>query len=130
MHNVMEFVPPHVNTICAGIAASIASYVWAGGQFHKRVALPHARIMIHQPASTLTDENDNNIDLLDCEFESIFAMREVLVYSERTGKPVWIISQDLERDVVMSAKEAKAYGIIDHIKENLEKQNIFDFIFL
>nr|YP_010365489.1 ATP-dependent Clp protease proteolytic subunit [Pereskia aculeata]UOU85434.1 ATP-dependent Clp protease proteolytic subunit [Pereskia aculeata]WRH31696.1 clp protease proteolytic subunit [Pereskia aculeata] len=116
MHNIMQFVPPDVNTICVGIAASMASYVLLGGEITKRVALPHARIMIHQPASSFMD--DKTVDVYS-EAEEILSMRETItrVYAQRTGKPLWVIVEDLERDAFMSATEAQAYGIVDLIGE-------------
>nr|YP_010166102.1 clp protease proteolytic subunit [Rhipsalis teres]QRV60075.1 clp protease proteolytic subunit [Rhipsalis teres] len=143
IHNIMRFIPYDINTICLGLAASIASYVLVGGEYKKRIALPHARIMIHQPACywvEVEDEDDDDKDDEDKidkiqkmghidsynECKSIMSIRETIarVYSERTGKPLWIISQDLERDFYMSAIEAKAYGIVDCIKEKSKKQNI------
>lgn len=129
IHNIMRFIPSDINTICLGIAASIASYVLVGGEYKKRIALPHARIMIHQPACNFVfpeNDDEDKVGLLYSELEGIMSIRETItrVYSERTGKPLWIISQDLERDFYMSAIEAKAYGIVDRIKEKSKKQNI------
>nr|QFG71176.1 clp protease proteolytic subunit [Mammillaria albiflora] len=124
--NVMQLIRSPVMTICLGIAASMASYILAGGAYKKRVAFPHARIMIHQPSANLNkykdededeDEEVESIDLLYAEFTELLNLRETLArgYSKRTGKPLWIISQDIERDVYMSATEAQAYGIVDHV---------------
>ncbi|KAJ8434634.1 hypothetical protein Cgig2_032912 [Carnegiea gigantea] len=129
MRNVMRFVPPDVNTICLEIAASMASYVLARREYKKCVALPHARIMIHQHACPFAFTNNDDEDragLLYSELEALLTIRETTtrVYSERMGKPIRIISQDLERDFYMSAIEAKAYGIVDHINEKSKKQNI------
>ena len=118
--NIMQFIPSSVATICLGIAASMASYILAGGRRKKRVAFPHARIMIHQPSANFRKEEgeeEGNIDELYGELAELVTLRESLArgYSERTKKPLWIISQDLERDVYMSATEAKAYGIVDRV---------------
>nr|QTI91332.1 clp protease proteolytic subunit [Ferocactus latispinus] len=117
IYNVMQFIPSGVVTVCLGIAASIASYILVGGAKKKRLALPHARIMIHQPSANFNMEGDerSSVDDLYGEVAELLTIRESLAraYSEKTGKPLWIISQDLERDVYMSATEAKAYGIID-----------------
>nr|QTI91192.1 clp protease proteolytic subunit [Echinocactus grusonii] len=119
IYNVMQFIPSGVVTICLGIAASMASYILVGGEYKKRVALPHARIMIHQPSANFnTDrEEESSVDELYGELAELLTIRETLArgYSERTGKPLWIISQDLERDIYMSATEAKAYGIVDRV---------------
>nr|QTI91264.1 clp protease proteolytic subunit [Leuchtenbergia principis] len=97
----------------------MASYILAGGKSKKRVALPHARIMIHQPSANfnMDGEEESSIDELYVELAELLTIRESLArgYSERTGKPLWIISQDLERDLYMSATEAKAYGIVDRV---------------
>nr|YP_009159810.1 ATP-dependent Clp protease proteolytic subunit [Carnegiea gigantea]AKR06831.1 ATP-dependent Clp protease proteolytic subunit [Carnegiea gigantea] len=127
MYNVMQFVPTAVSTICLGMAASMASYILVGGEYKKRVAFPHARIMIHQPSAALTSPDEKReVSELYNELEELVAIRETVTrgYSERTGKPVWIISQDMERDFFMSATEAKAYGIVDLIKGTSKKQNI------
>nr|QFG71411.1 clp protease proteolytic subunit [Mammillaria pectinifera]QFG71562.1 clp protease proteolytic subunit [Mammillaria solisioides] len=116
--NVIQFTRSPVMTICLGIAASMASYILAGGSQKKRVALPHARIMIHQPFVQLEyEEEEESVDVLYTEFAELLILRETLArgYSERTGKPLWIISQDMERDIYMSAKEAQAYGIVDRV---------------
>nr|QTI91365.1 clp protease proteolytic subunit [Ferocactus setispinus] len=118
IHNVMQFIPSGIVTICLGLAASIASYILVGGAYKKRVAFPHARIMLHQPSANFeVDKEEEEEDELYGEFAELMTLRERIVrgYSERTGKPPWIISQDLERDVYMSATEAKAYGIVDHV---------------
>nr|QTI91295.1 clp protease proteolytic subunit [Ferocactus latispinus] len=119
IYNVMQFIPSGVVTVCLGIAASIASYILVGGAKKKRLALPHARIMIHQPSANFNMEGDerSSVDDLYGEVAELLTIRESLAraYSEKTGKPLWIISQDLERDVYMSATEAKAYGIIDRV---------------
>lgn len=105
----------------------MASYILVGGEYKKRVAFPHARVMIHQPSATFTSEDEKQeVSVLFSELEELVAIRETITrgYSERTGKPVWIISQDMERDFFMSATEAKAYGIVDLIKGTSKKQNI------
>nr|YP_010517980.1 ATP-dependent Clp protease proteolytic subunit [Stenocereus thurberi]UXN84246.1 ATP-dependent Clp protease proteolytic subunit [Stenocereus thurberi] len=127
IYNIMQFVPTAVSTICLGMAASMASYILVGGEYKKRVAFPHARVMIHQPSAYFISEDDKQeVSTLFGELEELVAIRETITrgYSERTGKPVWIISQDMERDFFMSATEAKAYGIVDLIKGTSKKQNI------
>nr|QFG71332.1 clp protease proteolytic subunit [Mammillaria huitzilopochtli] len=115
--NVIQFTRSTVMTICLGIAASMASYILAGGSQKKRVALPHARIMIHEPFIPLEHEEDDDVNQLYAEFEEVLIIRETLArgYSERTDKPLWIIYQDMETDIYMSAKEAQAYGIVDRV---------------
>nr|YP_009868484.1 clp protease proteolytic subunit [Oroxylum indicum]QKG62891.1 clp protease proteolytic subunit [Oroxylum indicum] len=112
--NIMQEVPPEVHTICAGIAASMASFLLIGGSFTKRIALPNAWVMIHQPASDLEECNTGDLVLDAGELLKLHNMI-VKVYAQRTGKPFWIIYTDMERDVFMSATEALIYGIIDLI---------------
>nr|YP_010286903.1 clp protease proteolytic subunit [Hydrocharis morsus-ranae]UKT60932.1 clp protease proteolytic subunit [Hydrocharis morsus-ranae] len=110
--DIMQLVPQDVHTICMGLAASMASFILVGGEITKRLAFPHARVMIHQPASSRFEAATGELVL---EAEEILRLRENLtrVYAQRTGTPFWVISEDMERDVFMSAVEAKAYGIVD-----------------
>nr|YP_007890301.1 ATP-dependent Clp protease proteolytic subunit [Cistanche deserticola]AFZ99585.1 ATP-dependent Clp protease proteolytic subunit [Cistanche deserticola] len=110
--DIMQLVQPEVNTICIGLAASMGSFILVGGEITKRLALPHARVMIHQPASSFFKSQTGEFIM---EAEEIMNLREILtrVYVQRTGKPLWVVSKDMERDVLMSATEAQAYGIVD-----------------
>nr|QFS20353.1 ATP-dependent Clp protease proteolytic subunit [Saprosma merrillii] len=110
--DTMQFVPPDVHTICIGLAASMGSFLLIGGEITKRLAFPHARVMIHQPASSFYESPTGEFVL---EAEELLTLRETItkVYVQRTSKPLWVISEDMERDVFMSATEAQVYGIID-----------------
>nr|YP_009576708.1 clp protease proteolytic subunit [Adonis sutchuenensis]YP_010131203.1 ATP-dependent Clp protease proteolytic subunit [Adonis amurensis]YP_010427155.1 clp protease proteolytic subunit [Adonis pseudoamurensis]YP_010719217.1 ATP-dependent Clp protease proteolytic subunit [Adonis ramosa]QBK48013.1 clp protease proteolytic subunit [Adonis sutchuenensis]QPZ75851.1 ATP-dependent Clp protease proteolytic subunit [Adonis amurensis]USN89999.1 clp protease proteolytic subunit [Adonis pseudoamurensis] len=112
LYDTMQFVPPDVHTICMGLAASMGSFLLAGGEITKRIAFPHARVMIHQPASSFYEAQTGEFVL---EAEELLKIRETVtrVYVQRTGKPLWVVSEDMERDVFMSATEAQAHGIID-----------------
>nr|WRW11042.1 ATP-dependent Clp protease proteolytic subunit 1 [Lathraea japonica] len=112
LYDTMQFVRPEVHTICMGLAGSIGSFILVGGEITKRLAFPHAWVMIHQPASSFHMSQAGEFIL---EAEELLKLRETItkVYVQRTGKPLWVVSEDLERDVFMSATEAKAYGIID-----------------
>nr|UUJ37592.1 ATP-dependent Clp protease proteolytic subunit 1 [Firmiana hainanensis] len=112
LYDAMQFVKPDVHTICIGLAASMGSFLLAGGTITKRIAFPHARVMIHQPASYFFDSQAAEFIL---EAEELLNLRESLtrVYVQRTGKPFWVVSEDMERDVFMSATEAQAHGIVD-----------------
>nr|YP_010757028.1 clp protease proteolytic subunit [Triumfetta japonica]UNV38746.1 clp protease proteolytic subunit [Triumfetta japonica] len=114
IYDTMQFVQPEVHTICIGLAASMGSFLLAGGTITKRAAFPHARVMIHQPASTYYEAQAGEFIL---EAEELLKLRETItkVYVERTGKPLWVVSEDVERDVFMSATEAQAHGIVDII---------------
>nr|YP_010636220.1 clp protease proteolytic subunit [Litostigma coriaceifolium]WBQ48689.1 clp protease proteolytic subunit [Litostigma coriaceifolium] len=113
IYDTMQFVRPEVHTICMGLAASMGSFLLAAGELTKRLAFPHAwRVMIHQPASSFYEAQTGEFIL---EAEELLKIRETItrVYAQRTGKPLWVVSEDLERDVFMSATEAQAYGIVD-----------------
>nr|QGX04419.1 clp protease proteolytic subunit [Colquhounia coccinea var. mollis] len=118
IYDTMQFVRPEVHTICMGLAASMGSFILVGGEITKRLAFPHAekssiiRVMIHQPASSFYEAQTGEFIL---EAEELLKLRETLtrVYVQRTGKPLWVVSEDMERDVFMSATEAQAYGIVD-----------------
>nr|QUB02701.1 clp protease proteolytic subunit [Streptolirion volubile] len=110
--DTMQFVPPDVHTICMGLAASMGSFILVGGEITKRLAFPHARVMIHQPASSFYEAQAGEFIL---EAEELLKLRETLtrIYVQRTGNPLWIVSEDMERDIFMSATEAQAHGVVD-----------------
>nr|YP_009433336.1 clp protease proteolytic subunit [Zostera marina]YP_010205216.1 clp protease proteolytic subunit [Chorda filum]ATD85246.1 clp protease proteolytic subunit [Zostera marina]UAV85784.1 clp protease proteolytic subunit [Chorda filum] len=112
IYDTMQFVSPDVHTICMGLAASMGSFILVGGEITKRLAFPHARVMIHQPSASFSEAQAGEFIL---EAEEILKLRESLtkVYVQRTGNPLWVISEDMERDVFMSALEAQVYGIVD-----------------
>nr|YP_010457111.1 clp protease proteolytic subunit [Microtropis henryi]YP_010457552.1 clp protease proteolytic subunit [Microtropis osmanthoides]UUA68208.1 clp protease proteolytic subunit [Microtropis henryi]UUA68736.1 clp protease proteolytic subunit [Microtropis osmanthoides] len=112
IYDTMQFVRPDVQTICLGLAASMGSFILVGGKITKRLAFPHARVMIHQPSSAFYEAQTGEFVL---EAEELLKLRETItrVYVQRTGKPLWVVSEDMERDVFMSATEAQAHGIVD-----------------
>nr|YP_010401742.1 clp protease proteolytic subunit [Mimosa diplotricha]UQU69229.1 clp protease proteolytic subunit [Mimosa diplotricha]UQV94472.1 clp protease proteolytic subunit [Mimosa diplotricha var. inermis] len=112
--DMMQIVKPDVKTLCMSIAASMGSFLLVGGEFTKRIAFPHARVMIHQPASDFYRTQTGEFLM---EAEEIASIREDITwtYVKRTGQPAWVIAADLERDLFMSAEEAKAHGIVDLI---------------
>nr|YP_010016494.1 ATP-dependent Clp protease proteolytic subunit [Crotalaria pallida]QOJ44415.1 ATP-dependent Clp protease proteolytic subunit [Crotalaria pallida] len=115
IYDTMQFVQPDVQTVCMGLAASMGSFILAGGEITKRLAFPHAiriRVMVHQPASSFYEAQTGEFIL---EAEELLKLRETItrVYVQRTGKPFWLVSEDMERDVFMSAAEAQAHGIVD-----------------
>nr|YP_010618395.1 clp protease proteolytic subunit [Gleditsia japonica var. delavayi]YP_010618479.1 clp protease proteolytic subunit [Gleditsia fera]YP_010618563.1 clp protease proteolytic subunit [Gymnocladus dioicus]UUL96404.1 clp protease proteolytic subunit [Gleditsia sinensis]WAX02074.1 clp protease proteolytic subunit [Gleditsia microphylla]WAX02158.1 clp protease proteolytic subunit [Gleditsia japonica]WAX02576.1 clp protease proteolytic subunit [Gymnocladus chinensis]WAX01906.1 clp protease proteol len=112
IYDTMQFVQPDVQTVCMGLAASMGSFILAGGEITKRLAFPHAWVMIHQPASSFYEAQTVEFIL---EAEELLKVREIIarVYGQRTGKPLWVVSEDMERDVFMSAAEAQAHGIVD-----------------
>nr|YP_009327700.1 clp protease proteolytic subunit [Idesia polycarpa]APB02889.1 clp protease proteolytic subunit [Idesia polycarpa] len=112
IYDTMQFVRPDVQTVCMGLAASMGSFILVGGKITKRLAFPHARVMIHQPIAAFYEAQIGEFVL---EAEELLKLREILtrVYAQRTGKPLWVVSEDMERDVFMSAVEAQVHGIVD-----------------
>ncbi|CAF1918536.1 unnamed protein product [Brassica napus] len=106
IYDTMQFVRSDVHTICMGLAASIASFIL------KKLFYYIIRVMIHQPASSFYEAQTGEVIL---EAEELLKLRETItrVYVQRTGKPIWVVSEDMERDVFMSATEAQAHGIVD-----------------
>nr|BDR62847.1 ATP-dependent Clp protease proteolytic subunit [Jacquemontia paniculata] len=112
--NIIDVVPPYVHTIALGLAASMASFILAGGEPTKRLAFPHTRVMVHQPASSLLEAQTGEVIL---ETGELVKLHEYLirVYALRTGQPQSTLATDMERDFFLSATEAKAYGIVDAV---------------
>nr|YP_009564339.1 clpP-like protease [Chunia bucklandioides]QAX91823.1 clpP-like protease [Chunia bucklandioides] len=126
IYDTMQFVRPNVHTVCLGLAASMGSFILVGGEITKRLAFPHARVMIHQPGSAYYEGQAGECVL---EAEELLKLRETItrVYVQRTGKPVWVVSEDMERDVFMSATEAQAHGIVDFVavESKTKKPNFY-----
>ena len=113
MYDTMQIIASPVNTICVGFAASMASFLLAAGTKGKRSALPHARIMQHQPSSA-AEGTAADIELRAREILYMRAKMHQLL-ARHTGQPVERIERDFDRDRYMSAEEAKQYGIIDRV---------------
>jgi ATP-dependent Clp protease protease subunit len=111
--DTMRFVKPDVSTMCIGQAASMGAVLLAAGTKGKRYCLPHSRIMIHQPSGGAQGQATD----IEIQAKEILYMRERLnkVMSDCTGQPVERIARDVERDLFMSAPQAKEYGILDQI---------------
>ena len=113
IYDTMQFLRSPVNTICMGMAASMGSFLLAAGRAGKRSALPHARIMIHQPSGG-TQGTAADIEIQAKEILYLRAQMNAL-YAKHTGRPLEQIERDMERDFFMSAEEAVKYGIIDSV---------------
>lgn len=115
--DAMNYIKSDVTTICVGIAASMASFILAGGKKGKRFALPHSRIMIHQPEGG----SQGQASVVLSESEEVLRIRDEVaqIYSERTNQPIERISRDMNRDQFMSAQEAKEYGLVDQIASSV-----------
>jgi ATP-dependent Clp protease protease subunit len=113
IYDTMQHIQAPVNTICMGMAASAGSFLLAAGEIGKRAALPHARIMMHQPSGG-TQGSAADIEIVAKE---ILYLRGKLneLYAKHTGQAVKQIELDIDRDRYMSAEEATTYGIIDKV---------------
>ncbi|MEN2991928.1 MAG: ATP-dependent Clp protease proteolytic subunit [Bacteroidia bacterium] len=113
IYDVMQYVSPPVHTICTGMAASMAAILLAAGRKGRRAALPHARVMIHQPLGGVQGQA-SDIEIVHAEIQRIKReLYEILAY--HTGQPYEKIWKDADRDYWMRADEAQAYGIIDEV---------------
>jgi ATP-dependent Clp protease, protease subunit len=113
IYDTMQFLKSPVNTNCMGLAASMGSFLLAAGRPGKRSALPHSRIMIHQPSGG-TQGTASDIEIQAREILYLRGKMNELM-SKHTGRPVEQIERDMDRDRFMSAEEAKSYGIIDNV---------------
>jgi ATP-dependent Clp protease protease subunit len=117
IYDTMQFLRAPVSTICMGMAASMAAFLLAAGTKGKRRALPHARIMIHQPSGGAQGTAAD----IEIQAREILYLRSKLneLYSKHTGKTIEQIEKDMDRDRFMSAEEAVAYGLVDKVIENM-----------
>ena len=116
IYDTMQYIKCDVSTICIGMAASMGAFLLAGGTKGKRMALPNAEIMIHQPSGGAKGQATE----IQIAAENILKTKKKLneIIAANTGKPIEQVAQDTERDYYMSAEEAKEYGIIDSIITN------------
>ena len=113
IYDTMQYIKADVSTICIGLAASMGAFLLAAGAKGKRLALPNAEIMIHQPSGGSRGQASD----ITIQAEQILKIREKLnrMLAENTGKPVEQIALDTERDNYMTAEEAQEYGLIDKV---------------
>ncbi|NPA46783.1 MAG: ATP-dependent Clp endopeptidase proteolytic subunit ClpP [Chlorobi bacterium] len=113
VYDTMQYVKPDVATICTGVAASMAAILLAAGAAGKRSALPHTRIMIHQPLGGVQGQASD----IEITAREILRLKDELydILSKHTGQPKEKIEEDADRDYWMRADEAKAYGMIDEV---------------
>jgi ATP-dependent Clp protease protease subunit len=114
IYDAMQYVRPDVSTLCTGLAASGGSVLLAGGSAGKRYALPHARIVVHQPWSPGIQGQATDIEI---QAREILRQREELVevYVRHCGRPREQVEREIERDFFMTAEQAKAWGLVDAI---------------
>src|SRR6476620_4096045 len=115
IYDTMQFLKSPVNTNCMGLAASMGSFLLAAGRPGKRSALPHSRIMIHQPSGGTSGTAAD----IEIQAKEILYLRGKMneLYAKHTTQPLSVIERDMDRDRFMSAEEAKVYGLIDHVIE-------------
>jgi ATP-dependent Clp protease protease subunit len=114
IYDTMQFIKNDIATICLGQAASAAAVLLAAGTKGKRLALPHSRVLLHQPYAQVGYSQVTDLELAARE---ILRMREILeeIIAKHTGQPIDRIHKDTDRDFVMEATAAKEYGIIDEV---------------
>jgi ATP-dependent Clp protease protease subunit len=121
IYDTMQYIKPDITTICMGQAASMGALLLAAGAKGKRYALPHARVMIHQPLGGMQGQATD----IDIHAKEILKTRETLnnILAKHTGQDIEKIRKDTERDFFMSSEEAKEYGIVDKIITTREMQD-------
>ncbi len=113
IYDTMQYIKPDVSTICIGMAASMGAFLLSSGAKGKRIALPNAEIMIHQPSGGSQGQCTD----IQIQAEQILKIKKKLnaILADNTGKPIEVIERDCERDHFMSAEEARDYGLIDKV---------------
>ena len=113
IYDTMQYIRPSVSTLCVGLAASMAAVLLTAGANGKRFALPHSRVMIHQPMGGIQGQAAD----IEIHAKEILKTRERLneILAAHTGQPLENIKRDTDRDFFMSAPEAKEYGVIDEV---------------
>jgi ATP-dependent Clp protease protease subunit len=113
IYDTMNFIKPDISTLCMGMAASMGSFLLMAGAKGKRLALPNAKVMIHQPSGGAQGQASD----IEIQAREIIKTREQLnrIYADRTGQTAERIAADMERDTWMSAEEAREYGLVDQV---------------
>ncbi|MDO4282811.1 MAG: ATP-dependent Clp endopeptidase proteolytic subunit ClpP [Clostridia bacterium] len=121
IYDTMQYIKSDVSTICVGMAASMGAFLLAAGTKGKRFALPNSTVMIHQPLGGVQGQASD----IKIHTEYLLKVKANLnkILSERTGKPLDIIEKDTDRDNFLSAEEAKEYGLIDEVMDNIGNIN-------
>ncbi len=120
IYDTMQFIKPDVTTLCVGQAASMGAVLLAGGAHGKRLALPHSRVMIHQPLGGFQGQATD----IEIHAQEILSIRSRLndVLAHHTGKDIDVIQKDTDRDNFMTATDALNYGLIDRVVESRAKE--------
>jgi ATP-dependent Clp protease protease subunit len=118
IYDTMQYIRSPVSTVCMGMAASMGSFLLQAGAKGQRIALPNARIMLHQPSGGFRGQASD----IERHAEDILKTKRRLneLYTKHTGQPIEVVERTLDRDYFMSAEESKAFGIVDHVYERRE----------
>jgi ATP-dependent Clp protease, protease subunit len=113
IYDTMNFIKPHVSTLCTGMAASMGAFLLAAGAKGKRIALPNSKVMIHQVLGGAQGQATD----IEIHAKDILKTKAVMnrILAEKTGQPLERIERDTERDYFLDAEEAKAYGLVDNV---------------
>jgi ATP-dependent Clp protease protease subunit len=115
IYDTMQYIRSPVVTLCMGMAASMGSFLLMAGEKGNRIALPNARIMVHQPSGGYSGKASD----IERHAEDIIKTKRRLneLYAKHTGQPIEVVEETLDRDFFMTAEEAKGWGIVDHVYE-------------
>src|SRR5579875_239139 len=118
IYDTMQYIKSPVSTVCMGMAASAGSLILVAGEAGRRVALPNARILLHQPSGGFQGQASD----IERHAEDIIKTKRRLneIYAKHTGQPYEVVERTLDRDHIMNADEAKAWGIVDIVQEQRE----------
>jgi len=113
IYDTMQFIRPKVQTLCIGQAASAASLLLCAGEKGERFCLPNSRILVHQPSASFYGQAAD----IARHAQEILKLKQRLneIYAKHTGQPVAVVEKALDRDTYMTAEEAKAFGLVDHL---------------
>jgi ATP-dependent Clp protease, protease subunit len=117
IYDTMQYVRPDISTVCLGQAASAAALLLAGGTAGKRLALPNSRILIHQPALQGAQGQGSDLEIQAREIMRMRTQMEELL-AQHTGRSLEQVTRDIDRDKIMTAEEAKEYGIVDVVLDS------------
>ncbi len=122
IYDTMQYIKPQVQTVCLGQAASAAAVLLAAGSVGKRLALPNARVLIHQPAMEGMQGQASDIQIIADEIDRMRLWLEETL-AAHSGKPVEEVRRDIERDKILTAAQAEEYGLIDQVLASRKAQN-------
>jgi ATP-dependent Clp protease protease subunit len=124
IYDTMQYVAPQIQTVVLGQAASAASVLLAAGAPGKRLALPNARVLMHQPA--MGEAGQGQASDIEIQAAEILRMRTWLeeTMAHHTGQPVEKVNRDIDRDNILSAEQARAYGIVDQVLTSRKRQSL------